>query len=84
MEPKIVCHINLGQLFQDIYVIETKEKVQKYSIKLDELPCFLASRKNIFNIEMHGNKNFCLKIEKDTNELQQKLYFTKNKKFFYN
>lgn len=79
---KIICKINLGVLYQDIF-IEDQNKIEKFSIPLNEIPNFIVKQREIKDIYIKTpNKDFFKNIELKTKKLEYNLY-TQNTKYFH-
>lgn len=64
--PRIICNIHITSNEQDVY-IETHEGVERFKMKIDEIPDFIVKSK-IGNIYLRGNSLFCMKIESEVRE----------------
>lgn len=81
---EIICNIKLGELKQDLYIKNQNKILQKFSLALDEIPNFIANKKDIQNIYLTGTtQNFLKNIELSTKEIEQKLFSQNTKNFIY-
>lgn len=87
MAAKAICKINIGDMYQTVYIenekYENKKTLEHHSILLKDLPNFFAKLKDVNDIYISGvSKEFGLSIEKETRMLQ---YQKENKdtKFFH-
>lgn len=79
----IVCQINLGTMYQKVYVRESANSIIEHKIALEDLPDFLLNS-SINNIYISGvPKSFGESIERKTRKLQLEKYEKDTKNFYY-
>ena len=89
MAAKAICKINIGQMFQTVYVENekygSKKTLENYQILLKDLPTFFADLNDVNDIYLFGiSKEFGLSIEKETKIIQNQKYNKDTKNFHYN
>ena len=83
-KKKIICNIKMGMFKHNLYIILKDEIIETFNLSLTEIPNFIAQRKDIQDVYLTGlNKNFLKKIEKETKDIEYKLYTQNNKIFHY-
>ena len=88
MAAKAICKINIGKMYQTVYIengkYEGKKTLEHYQILLKNLPDFFANLHDVDDIYLSGTpKDFGLPIEKETRILQYKKYNKDTKTFHY-
>ena len=79
---RIVCNIQMGKLYQDVYIINDNNKIQNFTVPLEKIPDFIIEH-NIYNVTLKGIKDFSKNIEKDTKEKEIKKYAQNKINFYY-
>lgn len=78
---KIMCKINLGTVYQNLYKETQIGQVEVFSLPLEKIPSFIAKQEDVKDVYISGlNKSFLEKIESDTKILT---YDNNNKIFHY-
>lgn len=85
---KAICKINIGKMFQTVYIENEKYKGKKtlehYQVLLKDLPEFFATLNDVNDIYLSGiSKEFGSSIEKDTKLIQHQKYNKDTKIFHY-
>lgn len=81
---EIICNIKLGELKQDLYIKNQNIILQKFSLALDEIPDFIAKRKDIQNVYLTGTtQNFLRNIELSARQIENNLFSQDTKNFIY-
>ena len=79
----IICQINLGTMYQKVYVRKSANSIIEHEIQLEDLPEFLLNS-SINNIYISGvPKSFGESIERKTRKLQLEKYKKDTKNFYY-
>ena len=83
----IVCKINMGSLLHKVYIGDEEKtpiETKSYSMPIEEIPTFIVSYKDIFEVYLSGaSEEFLKTIETDTKELEQRLFSKNTKNFHY-
>lgn len=88
MSAKAICKINIGDMYQTVYIenekYDNKKTLEHHSVLLTKLPSFFVELNDVNDIYISGvSKEFGMSIEKETRMLQYQKYNKDNKTFHY-
>lgn len=74
-KKKIICDIKMGMYKHDVYIVIDNNIIETLNLSLNEIPNFIAQKKDIQDIYLIGlNKNFLKRIETETKKIEYNLY----------
>lgn len=88
MAAKAICKINIGDMYQTVYIENekygNKKTLEHHSILLKDLANFFANLNDVNDIYISGvSKEFGISIEEETKMLQYQKYNKDTKIFHY-
>ena len=82
-EKNIVCRINLGVMYQTIYVKKDPNTIERHRVLMEDLADFLMNTP-IDDVYIYGvPQEYAKSIERDTRKKQYEKYNQDTKKFHY-
>lgn len=88
MAAKMICKINIGAMYQTVYIenekYDDKKTLETYQILLKDFPDFVAKQIDIPDIYIKGiSRDFFQKIEEESKLLEKTKYNRTSKKQFH-
>lgn len=83
MEKKIICYIDTTNLIHKVWIEQNKKIIEDHQFLIDAIPDFILKHSDITDVYIHGNKDFCKRIENKINNSIVKKYDKIERNFHY-
>lgn len=83
MEKKIICYVSTTNLIHKVWIEQNGKITEEYQLLINAIPDFILQHRDITNIYLRGNKDFCKKIEKEVDSSIIKQYDKIERNFHY-